>query len=474
MIDKKALFINTASQTLVRFIALGLTLVALKILAVRFGTEGLGYYNTITTYVNFFLVIADLGLFSVTLREIAKNPENEKKILSNVLSIRAVSASIAVIAAIGIIFLTPYRNNPDILFGVIIATGFLFFNLLASIYDIVLQYRLKMQFSALAELLSRIVTIVALYLIVYFRGSFLLAMGTVALSGILIFAFKWLFARRFIAFGPSYNKEVTRWILDLSWPIGVVFIVNNLFFKLDTMMLFVIKGATAVGIYSVAYKVLEFTVFISSYFSSALKPVISKEIDQNKEYVAKIISRSLTLVVLASMPIAVVCIAFAREIVLFLSTPEFAGGAIALMILAVSLPIMYLDILLAEILIASDQRKIMLRIALFVLGFNFVANLIAIPLYSFVGAAITTLLSELLLLWINLHYTKKIVPFKIEFAQLLKILLAGVASIIFAALIRLTSIHFIIQIVPVLIVFGLMIFWLKVVKFGDIKALIKL
>ena len=40
---------------------------------------------------------------------------------------------------------------------------------------------------------------------------------------------------------------------------GSCLIVNNIYFKIDSLMLFYYKGAVDVGIYAVAYRVLETT-----------------------------------------------------------------------------------------------------------------------------------------------------------------------------------------------------------------------
>lgn len=467
MLQKKAIFINTASQVLVRFVTLAFTLISIKLLSNYLGPAGVGNYNTITTYINFFIVIADLGLFAVAVREISKTPENEKKVLSNVFFIRLVSALIASIVAVIIVYFTNYSQ--DIKLGTLIAVSFVFFNLVASVYDMALQYRLKMQFSAFAEFLSKLLAILALFIIIRMHGSFLWIISTVALSGLLIFVLKWIFSSRFIKIGPSYDKKISLWILNIAWPLGIVFIANNLFFKLDTLMLYVIKGAAAVGIYSVAYKVLEVTVFISGYFSSSLKPIFSKEIHNNKVALAKVIEKSFSVMLLAAIPISVICIAFSKEIIIFLSNPDFVSGAPALILLAFSLPLIYLATLLSEILIANDSRKMLLNISIFILIFNFVINLIAIPLYSFIGAAVTTLISEIILLGVTIYYTKKIVSFSIEVNTIVKFLSLFTLTLLSALLLKeFLNIHFLILIAIVSLFY---LFWSQILGIAKTKNL---
>lgn len=467
--NKKAIFISTASQVILKFVTLVFTLISIKLLTNYLGTAGIGEYNTITTYLNLFLVLADLGLFSVTIREIAKDPQRERKILSTVLVIRLISALIACAVAVSIVFFTKYDDT--IKYGTLIAAGFLLFNLMASIYDIALQYRLKMQYSAIAEFIARIITITALIIIIQLHGNFYWITSTIALSGILIFLFKWLFTRQFIVFPPSYDKKIAGWIFSLAWPIGIVFIVNNLFFKLDTLLLFAIKGASTVGIYSVAYKILEVTAFIGSYFASSLKPIISENIEKDKKYVGNIISKGFSIMLFISMPVTIMSAVFSKEIILFISNQDFISGAKALTLLAFTLPFIFFDILFVEVFIANDERKLLVKIAIFVLLFNLLTNLFFITKYSFMGAAFTTFLSEIVLCIINIYYTKKIVTYTFDWDSILKIIL--IASITFAvtSILKTTGIYFLILIAISFVLYMVLSYFLNIINHASIKEI---
>jgi len=463
---------NTASQVVVRFVMLIVTLVTIKLLANYLGASGVGDYNTITTYINFFIVIADLGLFSVTVREISKKPESEQKIINNVFAIRLISALLAVLTAIFIVFLTKY--SLDIKYGVIIASGFLFFNLLASVYDSSLQYRLKMQFSALAELISKIVSIIALILVIFFSGNFLWVMSTVAVFGVSIFIFKWLFAKRYVRFSPEMDSKVGPWIFQMAWPLGIVFIINNLFFKIDTLILYAFKGATVTGVYTVAYKVLEVTAFIGSYFSSALKPVISQNIKNNSKYVGKVVEKGINIMVFAATPIVISALVFSKDIILLISNAEFVSGAPALIVLSFTLPLIFLVVLFLEVLIANDSRKTLVTISISILLFNVLLNLYMIPRYSLMGAAWTTLVSEILLVIIYYIYANKVARISLNLKPAMLSVLAGAISA-YSGYIAYQSfnLHFIVPLVLMLLLFLALSSLFKTFSFKEIRALVR-
>jgi len=448
------------------------TLVTIKLLANYLGASGVGNYNTITTYINFFIVIADLGLFSVTVREISKKPEDEQKIINNVFAIRLISALLAVLLAIFIVFLTKY--SLDIKYGVIIASGFLFFNLLASVYDSSLQYRLQMQFSALAELISKILSIIALILVIYFSGNFLWVMSTVAIFGVSIFFFKWLFAKRYVRFSPELDNKVGPWIFQMAWPLGIVFIINNLFFKIDTLILYTFKGATVTGIYTVAYKVLEVTAFIGSYFSSALKPVISQNIKNNSKYVGKVVEKGINVLIFASVPIVISALVFSKDIILLISNAEFVAGSSALVVLSFTLPLIFLVVLLSEVLIANDSRKTLVSISISILIFNILLNLYMIPRYSLMGAAWTTLISEILLVVIYYIYANKVSRIKFKIKPIFLTILAGTISAYLGYLMSTNlNLYFAIPLLAMLVIFFTLSSFFKTFSLKELSLLIK-
>jgi len=469
--NKRGIFISTISQSAGRILGLVFALASVKLLTNYLGVVGTGEYNTITTYLNFFVVIADLGLFSVTVREISKKPEQEKKILANVFYVRLITALIASIIAGAIVFLTKYNDHIKI--GTLIALGFLFFNLVWSIFDIVFQYRLKMQYSAIAEFLGKFVMLVALFLVIRNHGSFYWVVSTISISALAGFLIKWYFSGKFIKFHPEYDHKVASWIVKAAIPLGAVFIVNNLFFKIDTLMLFMIKGAAAVGIYSVAYKVLEVTIFAGSYFASSLKPTLSQNMDVDNKSVKKLINKSFSVMLLISFPIAIICTVFSKEIIIFLSNSDFVSGSKALVFLGFTLPLIYLDVLLGEILIAKDARKLLINIAIFILILNVVLNLILIPIFSFIGAAIVTLISELVLFLVNYYYTKKILGYEINWNTILKILLISALTLFFGLMIKVLAVNFLILIALTLLAYAALAFVFKLVSLGTIKDLAK-
>jgi len=327
-----------------------------------------------------------------------------------------------------------------------VAAVFPIFNLAASIYDMYFQYRLEMKKAAIAEVISRVISVAAVYFAIIFNLGFYFVLASVSIGAAVNFLIKYFYAANRVRIRLLYEPQIIRWILQLSVPLGIVFIVNNFYFKVDTLILFYFKGADQVGIYSVAYKVLETTVFAAAFLAYSLKPLLSVSVEKDKEKASRAITKGLTFLFFMSLSIAIVSIPFSKEIIVFLSNSSFIGGAPVLIILSIASIFIYLNILFGEIMIAKDMRKYLIWISVIVLSFNIATNIIFIPKYSYLAAASTTLASEVLLLILGYTFVSRELPVRMDFFRAAKLLSSAFLAIILALLLKAIGLYFVISI----------------------------
>jgi O-antigen/teichoic acid export membrane protein len=99
------------------------------------------------------------------------------------------------------------------------------------------------------------------------------------------------------------------------------------------------------------------------------------------------------------LPIAVGFTVLAETLTLILAGASYLpNGAIALSIMIWSIPFGWMNSLSQYALIALDLQRYITRAFFVAVSFNLIGNLIFIPIFSFQAAAITTILSEFILL----------------------------------------------------------------------------
>jgi len=160
-----------------------------------------------------------------------------------------------------------------------------------------------------------------------------------------------------------------------------------------------LQGDTVVGYYGAAYAYINALIIIPSFFTLAIFPLMSRYAAQGRDSLRRAYVLSLRLLLMVAVPIAAGVPFIAEGLMLVLGGSEYLPhSAIALQIMIWFLPLSFVNSVTQYVLIAIDQQRFLTEAFLIGVIFNVVANLIAIPLFSYKGAAVVTVLSELALL----------------------------------------------------------------------------
>jgi len=101
-LTKKITF-NTIIHTFGKFTGSAIGVVILGLLARYLGTQGFGHFTTIFAYLFFFSIIGDLGLYLITINELGRENVDQKKLFSNIFTIRFISGLFLMILACSLI-----------------------------------------------------------------------------------------------------------------------------------------------------------------------------------------------------------------------------------------------------------------------------------------------------------------------------------------------------------------------------------
>jgi len=183
------------------------------------------------------------------------------------------------------------------------------------------------------------------------------------------------------------------WLRE-AWPLFVNQLLQGLFFKVDALLLPGLAGDAAAGVYAAAYKVSEGAGIVSSSFTLAIFPRLSRTSDLTSAY-----RMALTILLQVAFPLAVGIAILSEPIVGLVGGREYLpDSAIALTILICYLPLSYVNGLTQYVLIAAGKQRLLTSAFAIAFVFNVVANFALIPRYGYVGAAWVTVASELVLL----------------------------------------------------------------------------
>jgi len=168
----------------------------------------------------------------------------------------------------------------------------------------------------------------------------------------------------------------------------------------------VIKGDAVVGWYNAAYNLARGFKPIPHLFMTALFPLMSYYYISSKESLKIAYEKSFKYLFILGLPISVGITLLSKQIILAFYGQQFNNSIIALQILSWDILLIFLYSCAAFLLVSMDKQNQMAIIAGCTALINVVLNLVLIPKYSYIGAAIATITTEIFLLtsYIYLNY----------------------------------------------------------------------
>lgn len=424
MSDSFKLFWNTAAQLVSKAITVITSVLILAYLSRYLGPAGIGEYSTIFAYTGIALVFVDLGFFIVTVRKIAQEPKRASDFISN-LFILKFSLWLAVFGlAVILAWLLPGLRI--LLPSILVAS---LAQLLASLSLIPLAYlqaKLLMPLASLSDVAARLVNLAAVLWVIHRGLGLPWVMGAIVAGNLTAFLLNVFWTRRIII---SLKPRLAVWreLLREAVPIGIIMILAVIYFRIDALILYAMKGSTQAGYYGAPYKVLEVLLAFPSIFGSSVFALMSRYFKESMEKVKNLFARYFDVNALVAMPIAFGVLAVAPQVTALVNGPAFAPSVVALRILVFAMVGSYLNSVMIYTLLAAGKQRQMIGPYFLAMIFNIVANLIVIPRFSFLGASVTTVATELLVL----AYTGFLVKREFAFNADLKVLFKAAAASLF-------------------------------------------
>ncbi|MEW5989391.1 MAG: flippase, partial [Chloroflexota bacterium] len=210
---------------------------------------------------------------------------------------------------------------------------------------------------------------------------------------------------------PAVDWRLQWQMIGRSYPLMLNHLFAVIFFQIDVPLLRQFNGETVVGWYNSAYKWVNAINVIPSFFTFALFPVISRQVQSSLDDARRTFRMAIKVMILVALPVAAVTTLLSPLLIRVLGGPAFLPeGAIALQIVIWSIPFGWLNSVTNYVLIALGQERMQTRAFLIGVAFNVTANLIFLPRYSYVAAAVITILSEVVLLVVFDYYLRQRMP----------------------------------------------------------------
>jgi O-antigen/teichoic acid export membrane protein len=201
----------------------------------------------------------------------------------------------------------------------------------------------------------------------------------------------------------SLDRAMLRSLIRTAIPFLIYGVLGVIYYRIDTVLLSLMTNTAVVGRYGAAYRLFDTLFFLPSLVINAIMyPVFSKLSLVSEADLKVAIEKSLNFLLFCGLPIATFMFVAAPGIIgILYHRSDFVSSVPVIQALAPGLVFLYINSVLNAILVSTGQEKKITIMAGAALVFNLGLNLLLIPLYREVGAAIVTSLTELLLLGIS-------------------------------------------------------------------------
>jgi O-antigen/teichoic acid export membrane protein len=387
---------NTAVQVAGRVVMLGIGLVSIAVITRYLGPDDYGRYTLALTYMQLFAVLADVGLFTIVVRDISRDPARTEELVGNTLTLRLLLSAAVIALAAAISLLLPY--DPDVRTAILLAGLPLLFGMLNSTFVTVLQSRLRMGRAVVGDVLGRAVGLAAVGLVAALDLGFYAVMGAAAAGALATAVTTMLLTRPLARIRFRAQPVVWRGLLRAALPLGVALAVNEIYFRADTLIISLYEPYEQVGLYTLAYRMLELTLVFGTVFLTTTFPLLSQAVASDEPRARRTIQLSTELFVVLGAPLVAGGLAVAPDLVELAAGEEFGDAATPLRILLAAGALAWVNGVFGYALIAKERQMSALWLNLSALAFNVGLNLLLVPRYGIVVAAAVTVASEVLIL----------------------------------------------------------------------------
>lgn len=364
-----------------------------------------GQLSFALAFVALFSPVASLGLDAIVVREIVRLPDENNTTMGTSFMLRVAGSAVAMFAAFVIIFILRPAEDVTILIVLIAGATFLFQTF--DVIDFWFQARVQSKY------------------VVYAKNAAFLIVSAAKIACILagagVLAFAWmvlaetvLSAVGLIVVYLKHHHSIFRWkpawprgkqLLQESWPLLLAGVSVVIYMRIDQVMIGSMLNDAEVGKYSVAIKLVEIWYFIPAAIAASVFPALIKARSDNEDLYLRRLQLFYDSMSAIAFGIAFVTFMFSDFIIRILYGTEFTEAAPILAIYAWATMPVFLGVASGQHLVVENRTRVSLYRTSIGGLLNVLLNLVLIPKFGTIGAAVASLCSYTIATFVVVLFT---------------------------------------------------------------------
>lgn len=400
------------------------------------GVSKLGQVEYCQSIISYFALFAALGIALYAVREGAKLRDDQKKLnqfCREILTINLISTAIVYIALF--LFMLWSSMQPyHVLLLVCSLTIILTTLSIEWLYQIVEDY----MYISVRSVIFQLLALISMFLFVKDENDYIIYALIYVLSTGGAFIFNLLHAKKYVNLFDKTEIKIKRHLKPIFIIFGIA-IASSIYLNMDKVMLGAMKGDYSVGLYSAAVKINTIVKTLISSISLVVMPRLSSYLASgNQKQYNSLLKKGINFNMVLSIPAATGMILLSKELIILFSGEAYASASLASIILSANIFFSAIDgLFYYQILLPYGREKQACLGTSLGAVVNTVLNFVLIPFFGIEGAAIATIISEIIVFSYFIYILKELLDLKYLFSDLKKIIIATLLFVPFVLIISL-------------------------------------
>ena len=371
------------------------------------GVTKFGLIGFATSLTGILSISVDLGISTHIVRHIATDYSSTPKYLGNAIPLKS-------IFAVGAFFLTLIiliiMRSDEL---TITVTMLFTIEMIVKSFIILLNGSFQAyeegKYQGIGNTLLNIILLIFILIAIFTDlGIYGIAVSYILANVIALVYLYYVFVKKIEKPKFELDKEFCKKITLYSLPFALTGLLYTIYYSIDVVMLTNLVGNYATGIYNATYKLISVLTLFYSVYTAVIFPVMSKFFKNDEKMLLISFEKSIKYLMMVIIPIAVATMFYSLDIIQLIYGHKYDPASSVLSILIWTVCLLFISGACNTLLNASHKEVTVTKIYAIAAAFNIILNLIMIPHLSYDGAAITTVLSDILIVVIQAYVIYKL------------------------------------------------------------------
>ena len=389
-----SLLANVGTMATGRVVTSALSWIASLIVVRSLTPDDFGKFTFIFSVLGMLSIITDLQVGRIAVVRLSTGLNDPGRFGGSYVLLRLALGVVGYALAVGFVAVAGYP--PDVVRATAVAALVVVVATPANAYNAVFEARMRLRPVAASAAFGALGQLALAAAIASAGGTILLFTIPVVLCELLEIAWKATAAHRIVAL--RYRIDLREWwsLLREAVPLSIGVGLMLVYYRVDSVMLTKLASFAAAGAYGVAYKFVDLAHSVSLYVGMAVLPLLARAWPHEPAAFRAAAGRAANLLaVLGGLAVCEFTV-FAESVIRTLYGAEYAPAADAARIVVASECIAFFTFLAFNCLVAAGLHRRYPLVTLLGLVVNISLNFLVIPRWSYLGAAVSTLVTDLL------------------------------------------------------------------------------